>query len=75
MLRIDLGKDEAEEVAKQKGPGVAIVTSGEGVLSGDGQEFEAKEGYIFYIAPGTSAGWRATSGLQVHEALVRAEFS
>lgn len=75
MLRIDLGKDEAEEVAKQKGPGVAIVTSGEGVLSGDGQEFEAKEGYIFYIAPGTSAGWRATSGLQVREALVRAESS
>ncbi|GJN67167.1 hypothetical protein PLICBS_001191 [Purpureocillium lilacinum] len=75
MLRTDLGKDEAEEVAEQKGPGVAIVTSGEGVLSGDGQEFEAKEGYIFYVAPGTSASWRATSGLQVHEALVRAESS
>ncbi|KAJ6441617.1 hexose-6-phosphate isomerase [Purpureocillium lavendulum] len=72
MLRIDLRENDDEEVSGNRGPGIAIVTRGEGRVLGDGKEFEAKEGYIFYIAPGTTTTWRTTSGLQVHAAVVHA---
>jgi len=70
MLKTDLAKGEAEEIAASEGPGVLIVTSGQGVLRADGEEFKLSEGYIFFIAPGISAKLETQDGLQTHMAVI-----
>ncbi|KAI0397904.1 mannose-6-phosphate isomerase [Xylariaceae sp. FL0594] len=70
MLSTSLGKGESEEITASDGPGVLIVTSGQGTLRADGEEFELSEGYIFFIAPGVSVKLEAQDGLQTHMAVV-----
>jgi mannose-6-phosphate isomerase len=70
MLKTDLAKGETEEIAASDGPGVFIVTSGQGVLRADGEEFKLSEGYIFFIAPGVSMQLETQHGLQMHMAVV-----
>ncbi|TFK98948.1 RmlC-like cupin domain-containing protein [Pterulicium gracile] len=45
-----------EVIGKGEGPGVAIVTEGEGGLEGDGKTFDVKGSFIFFVAPGSSKG-------------------
>ncbi|KAK2011543.1 phosphomannose isomerase type I [Colletotrichum eremochloae] len=52
------------------GPAVAIVTDGEGVLEADGQSFDVKAGYIWFIAPGVEAKWETKGKLQVFTTVV-----
>lgn len=71
MLAIEIGEGKEENLTSSEGPGVAIVTSGEGTLDGDGKTFDVKEGFIFYIAPGVDTRWKGTKGhLQVYMAVV-----
>ncbi|KAI1810651.1 mannose-6-phosphate isomerase [Poronia punctata] len=70
MLKTDLGKGESEELTQSEGPGVPIVTSGQGILRADGEEFKLSEGYIFFIAPGVSVQLETQDGLQTHMAVV-----
>lgn len=71
MLRTTLASNEEERLRSHKGPKVAIVVSGLGKVSGDGKGLEAKEGYIFYIAPGLETTWKAESDMEIFTALVR----
>ena len=76
MLKTDLGAGgEREQIAAGDGPGVLIVTQGAGSLHADGRDFELKEGFIYYVAPGvalefTSSSSTGTDGLQIHMAVV-----
>ncbi|KAH6683507.1 mannose-6-phosphate isomerase [Plectosphaerella plurivora] len=70
MLLVGLGNEEEEVIAAGEGPGVAIVTSGEGLMEADGKSFDVKAGYIFYTSPGVDAKWKATKGLEVYIAVV-----
>ncbi|XXH01026.1 hypothetical protein Hte_007377 [Hypoxylon texense] len=70
MLKTDLGAGESEELTASDGPGVMIVTSGSGSMHADGKDFELKEGFIFFIAPGVSVKWESRNGLQIHMAVV-----
>lgn len=70
MLKTDLGKGETETITASEGPGVMIVTAGQGVLRADGQEFKLSEGYIFFIAPGIDVELESRDGLQTHLAAV-----
>ncbi|ROV96101.1 hypothetical protein VSDG_05077 [Cytospora chrysosperma] len=70
MLMADLKAGESDEVKAGDGPGVMIVTKGSGKMSADGKEFELKEGFIFYVAPGMDVKWETESGLQIFEAVI-----
>lgn len=70
MLKTDLDVSEIEELGASEGPGVMIVTSGKGVMHADGEEFQLKEGFIFFVAPGVPIRWETRSGLQIHMAVV-----
>lgn len=70
MLRVELGRGEDEVLEPAEGPGVAIVTSGEGEMQADGKRFDAKEGFIFYVSPGVEVRWAASQGLEVYMAVV-----
>lgn len=70
MLVADLKAGESDEVKAGEGPGVMIVTKGSGKMSADGKEFELKEGFIFYVAPGVDVKWETEGGLQVFEAAI-----
>lgn len=70
MLKTDLKAGESEELAPSDGPGVLIVTSGKGVLHAEDLDFQLKEGFIFYVAPGTSVKFESMHGIQIHMAVV-----
>ncbi|ROV91093.1 hypothetical protein VPNG_09935 [Cytospora leucostoma] len=70
MLVADLKAGESDVIKAGEGPGVLIVTKGSGKLSADGKEFELKEGYIFFVAPGVEVKWETESGLQIFEAVI-----
>ncbi|RWA06092.1 hypothetical protein EKO27_g9009 [Xylaria grammica] len=70
MLKTDLAAGESDEITASEGPGVMIVTSGNGVLRADGHEFRLSEGYIFFIAPGVDVGLESQNGLQAHMAVI-----
>jgi mannose-6-phosphate isomerase len=71
MLRTILATNEEERLRSHNGPKVAIVVSGSGKVSGDGKDLEAKEGFIFYIAPGIETVWTAESEMEIFTAVVR----
>jgi mannose-6-phosphate isomerase len=70
MLRVGLGEGEEEVIAAGEGPGVAIVTAGEGSMEADGKTFDVKAGYIFYASPGVDVKWIASKNLEVYIAVV-----
>ncbi|KAI1082527.1 mannose-6-phosphate isomerase [Whalleya microplaca] len=70
MLKTDLGAGESEELIASEGPGVLIVTSGDGVMHADNHQFQLKEGFIFFIAPGVPVKWESQNGMQIHMAVV-----
>ncbi|KAI0418261.1 RmlC-like cupin domain-containing protein [Xylaria grammica] len=70
MLKTDLAAGESDEITASEGPGVMIVTSGNGVLRADGHEFQLSEGYIFFIAPGVDVRLESQNGLQAHMAVI-----
>ncbi|OTB12461.1 hypothetical protein K445DRAFT_320895 [Daldinia sp. EC12] len=70
MLKTDLSAGETEELTGSDGPGVMIVTSGNGVMHADGIRHQLKEGFIFFIAPGISIKLETQNGLQTHMAVV-----
>ncbi|KAI1848460.1 hypothetical protein JX265_008758 [Neoarthrinium moseri] len=70
MLKADLKAGDIDEIGAIDGPGVLIVTSGEGVMSADDKDHELKQGFMYYIAPGVPLTWQTQSGLQIHMAVV-----
>ncbi|KHE84800.1 mannose-6-phosphate isomerase [Neurospora crassa] len=70
MLKADLGAGETDEIAPSDGPGVLIVTSGQGTMLAGGETFDLKEGSIFFVAPDTTVVWKTDKGMQIHMALV-----
>ncbi|KAK7931037.1 phosphomannose isomerase type I [Apiospora marii] len=71
MLKTDLqAAGESDDLAAIDGPGVMIVTGGEGTLKAEGKEFPLKSGYIFYVAPGAAVRFETQSSLQVHMAVI-----
>ncbi|KAI2627615.1 mannose-6-phosphate isomerase [Hypoxylon sp. NC1633] len=69
MLRTELEGGESEELTAGEGPGVFIVTKGKGVMHADSKEFQLKEGFIFFFAPGVSVKWESQDGMQIHMAV------
>ncbi|KAK7943891.1 phosphomannose isomerase type I [Apiospora aurea] len=61
---------ESDELEAVDGPGVMIVTGGEGTLKAEGKEFPLKSGFIFYVAPGAAVRFETQSTLQVHMAVI-----
>lgn len=70
MLKMDLGAGESEVLVPSDGPGVLIVTAGKGVLHAEGLDFQLKEGFIFYVAPGVTVKYESMHGMQIHMAVV-----
>ncbi|ROT37750.1 mannose-6-phosphate isomerase [Sodiomyces alkalinus F11] len=71
MLCTELENGESETVKAGDGPGVAIVTGGEGILEGDGKKFNVKAGCIFFIAPDVEVKWASSKGsMQIYTAVV-----
>lgn len=70
MLKTDLQAGEFDEVGPHEGPGVLIVTQGQGKMEADGEHFELKKGYIYFVAPNVTLLWTTSSTLQVHMAVI-----
>ena len=62
MLKIELKKDEREVVRAVGGPSVLFATSGNGSMKADGQDFEIKEGYVFFVGQGVEVQFEAEGG-------------
>lgn len=70
IVETNLGPGEEEVLSKSEGPSVAIVTKGEGILSGEGKQIDVKAGFIFFVAPGVEVDWSSKDGLQVFTTVV-----
>lgn len=70
MIVAGLRAGESDELKASEGPGVLLVTQGTGKMSAEGKEFELKEGFIYYVAPGVDLKWETESGMQVFMAAV-----
>lgn len=70
MLVAGLRAGEGDEIKAGDGPGVMIVTQGTGKMSAESKEFELKEGYIYYVAPGVDVKWETESGMQLFMAAI-----
>lgn len=70
MIVSGLRAGEGDELRAGDGPGVLLVTQGTGRMSAEGKEFELKEGFIYYVAPGVELKWETESGMQVFMAAV-----
>ncbi|CAN8105547.1 unnamed protein product [Discula destructiva] len=70
MLFAGLRAGESDEIRAGEGPGVMLVTQGTGKMTADGREFELKEGFIFFVAPGVEVKWETESGMQIFEAAI-----
>lgn len=70
MLVAGLSAGESDGIRAGEGPGVMLVTQGTGKMLADGREFELKEGYIFFVAPGVEVKWETESGMQIFEAVI-----
>ncbi|KAL9127232.1 MAG: hypothetical protein Q9217_003849 [Psora testacea] len=49
MLRTRLGMGEKEKIAAIMGPSVLFVTSGQGKMKANGDSFDVKEGYVYFV--------------------------
>ncbi|KAL2751804.1 hypothetical protein ACRALDRAFT_1045432 [Sodiomyces alcalophilus JCM 7366] len=71
MLVTELAGGESETIKAGGGPGVSIVTDGEGTLQGDGKTFDVKTGHIFFIAPDVEVKWTSSkASMQIYTAVV-----
>lgn len=70
MIVAGLRAGESDELGASDGPGVLLVTQGTGKMGAEGKEFELKEGFIYYVAPGVDLKWETESGMQVFLATV-----
>lgn len=70
MIISGLKAGESDELKASDGPGVLLVTQGTGKMGAEGKEFELKEGFIYYVAPGVDLKWETESGMQVFMAAV-----
>ncbi|KAK4172857.1 RmlC-like cupin domain-containing protein [Triangularia setosa] len=70
MVRVNLLQGEGEDIDEHQGPGVMIVTRGNGTMLADGKTFRLKEGSIFFVAPGVKVRIDSPGGLEVHMAVV-----
>ncbi|KAK4698019.1 mannose-6-phosphate isomerase, partial [Lecanoromycetidae sp. Uapishka_2] len=68
MLKTELKGGEKEVVEKIAGPSVLFSMSGQGKMSAGGEEFEVKEGYIFFVGQGVEVHMEAEKGLVVYRA-------
>jgi len=68
MLRTRLGRGETETISAAKGPSVLFVTGGDGNLAADGQKWDLKEGYVFFVGPETEVSYESKEGLEVYMA-------
>ncbi|KAK0664540.1 RmlC-like cupin domain-containing protein [Cercophora samala] len=70
MLRISLLQGEGEDIEAHQGPGVMIVTHGNGTMLADGKTFRLEEGSIFFVAPRVKVRIDSPGGLEAHMAVV-----
>lgn len=70
MLVAGLRAGDGDTIKASDGPGVLIVTQGTGKMTAESKEFELKEGYIYYVAPGVDVKWETESGMQVFMASI-----
>ncbi|KAK0710431.1 RmlC-like cupin domain-containing protein [Apiosordaria backusii] len=70
MLRLSLLQGEGEDIDAHQGPGVMIVTHGNGTMLADGKTFRLEEGSIFFVAPGVKVRIDSPGGLEAHMAVV-----
>lgn len=68
MLKTSLQARESEIQEKIAGPSVLFATSGAGKMQAGGEEFDIKEGYIFFAGQGVELQFSADSGLEVYRA-------
>ncbi|KAK4663957.1 uncharacterized protein QC763_501390 [Podospora pseudopauciseta] len=70
MLRLSLFQGEGEDIEAHRGPGVMIITHGNGTMLADGKTFRLEEGSIFFVAPGVKVRIDSPGGLEAHMAVV-----
>lgn len=70
MLKTELKSGEKEVVSPIAGPSVFFSTSGKGKMSASGEDFEIREGYIFFVGQGVEVAFEAEKeeGLVVYRA-------
>lgn len=68
MLKTNLQAKEKEVQEMIAGPSVIFATSGAGKMKAGGEEFDIKEGYIFFAGQGVEIEFSAEKDLEVYRA-------
>ncbi|KAI9884494.1 MAG: hypothetical protein M1823_003709 [Watsoniomyces obsoletus] len=72
MLLTKLEGGEKEIVGAIDGPSIMVVTEGEGNMTVEGETYELKEGYVFFIRCGVEVQMESAKGVEVHRAYCEA---
>ncbi|KAL9103657.1 MAG: hypothetical protein Q9163_001316 [Psora crenata] len=65
MLRTRLANGEKEIIAAIAGPSVIFVTKGEGKMKTDGDTYDVKEGYVYFVGHGVEVELEGQGSEQV----------
>lgn len=68
MLITEMQSGEKDTISAIAGPSIAIVTSGNGKMTSDGETYDANEGYIFFIGQGVQVDLKAEGQFTMYRA-------
>ncbi len=72
LILTKLEGGEKEVVQAIQGPSIMVVTDGEGSMTVEGEKFELKEGYVFFIRCGVEVQTESAKGIRLHRAYCEA---
>lgn len=70
LLALQMEQDQNEEWPALDGPAIMVVTTGSGRMSAAGENFELKEGFVFFIAHGIGVKLLAKTAIRAFVAFV-----
>ena len=68
MMKTALNGGEKETVEQIDGPNVLFITEGNGKMTADGEEFELREGFVFFVGQGVETTYETENGLVIYRA-------
>ncbi|KAK4507108.1 hypothetical protein PRZ48_000842 [Zasmidium cellare] len=70
MLQTELKAGESETLGASGGPSIIIASKGNASMKVGGKSFDLKEGFVYFIAPGSDIQLESKDGLLMHTAFV-----
>lgn len=70
MLQTQLKAGESETLGASGGPSILIASRGNALMKAGGKSYDLKEGFVYFVAPGSEIELSSKDGLLMHTAFV-----